>query len=44
MGIISGRYSEAFLGWLRLQLEEIDRKTRKLLTTRNGFQPKSNVN
>ena len=37
------RYSVAFLGWSRLQLEEIDRKTRKLLTMHNGFHPKSNA-
>ena len=38
------RYSAAFLGWSRLQLEEIDRrKLRKLLTMHNGFHPKSNV-
>ena len=37
------RYSAAFLGWSRLQLEEIDRRMRKLLTMHNGFHPKSNV-
>ena len=37
------RYSAAFLGWSRLQLEKIDRKTSKLLTMHNGFHPKSNV-
>ena len=37
------RYSAAFLGWSRLQLEEIGRRTRKLLTMHNGFHPKSNV-
>ena len=37
------RYSAVFLGWSRLQLEKIDRRTRKLLTMHNGFQPKSNV-
>ena len=37
------RYSAAFLGWSRLQLEEIDRRTRKLLTMHNGFHPKSNA-
>ena len=37
------RYSAAFLGWSRLQLEEIDSKTRKLLIMHNGFHPKSNV-
>ena len=34
------RYSAAFLGWSGLQLEEIDRRTRKL---HNVFCPKSNV-
>ena len=34
------RYSAAFLGWSRLQLEEIDRRIRKLLTMHNGFHPK----
>ena len=37
------RYSAAFLGWSRLPLEEIDKRTRKLLTMHNGFHPKSNV-
>ena len=36
------RYSAAFLGWSRLQQEEIDRRTRKK-TMHNGFHPKSNV-
>ena len=34
------RYSAAFLRWSRLQLEEIDRRTRKLLTMHNRFHPK----
>ena len=37
------RYSAAFLVWSRLQLEETDGKTRKLLTMHNGFHPKSNA-
>ena len=37
------RYSAAFLGWSRLQLDEIDKRTRKLLTMHNGFHPKINV-
>ena len=37
------RYSAALLGCSRLQLEETDRRIRKLLTLRNGFQPKINV-
>ena len=32
-----------WLGWSRPQLEEIDRRTRKLLTMHNGFHPKSNA-
>ena len=31
------RYSVGFLGWSRLQLEEIDRRTRKLLTMHKEF-------
>ena len=38
-----GRYSAAFLGSSRLHLQEIDRRTRTLLTRHNGFYPKSNV-
>ena len=30
------RYSAGFLGWSRVPLEEIDRRTRKLLTMHNG--------
>ena len=37
------RYSVAFLGLSRLQLGEINRRIRKLLTMHNGFHPKSNV-
>ena len=37
------RYSEAFLRWPRFQLEEIDRRTRKLLTMHHGFHSKSSV-
>ena len=39
------RYSAAFLAWSRLQLEEIDMRTRKLLTMsmHNWFYPKSYV-
>ena len=37
------RYSAAFLGWPRLQLEEIDRRTRKLVTMHDGFHPESNA-
>ena len=35
-------YFAAFLEWSRLQLEEIDRRTRRLLTIYDGFHPKSN--
>ena len=37
------RYSTPFLGWSKLQLEEIDKRTRKLLTIHDGFYPKTNV-
>ena len=33
------RYSAAFLQWLRLELQEIDRRTRKSLIMQNGFHP-----
>ena len=38
------RYSADCLGEIvDIQLEEIDRKTRKLLTMHNGFRPKSSI-
>ena len=37
------KYSAAFLGWSRFQLEEIDKRTRRLLTMQNGFHPKNNA-
>ena len=37
------RYTAAFLGWSRLQIEDIDRRTRIWLTMHNGLYPKSNV-
>ena len=37
------RHSATFLGCPRLQLQEIDRRIRKLLTMHNGFHPKSNI-
>ena len=37
------RYSAAFLNWTKAELEEMDRRTRKLLTMHNGLHPKSNV-
>ena len=37
------KYSAAFLVWSRLKLEEIDKRTRKLLTMHNGLCPKTNV-
>ena len=43
MAVSEVRYSAAFLEWSRLQPEEIDRRTRKLLTMHNGFHPKSNI-
>ena len=37
------RHSAASLGWSRLHLEEIDWRTKKLLTMRNEFHQISNV-
>ena len=37
------RYSAAFLDWRKSELQDLDRKTRKLLTMHNGLHPKSNV-
>ena len=37
------RYSAAFLQWTRLEKEELDRRTRKLLTMHKGLHPRSNV-
>ena len=37
------RYTAAFLGWSRLQIEDIDRRTRIWLTMHNVLYPKSNV-
>ena len=37
------RYSAAFLEWTRLEKEELDRNTRKLLTMHKAFHPKSDV-
>ena len=37
------RHSPAFLGWSRLQLEDIERRQRKLVTIHNAFHPKSSI-
>ena len=37
------RYSAAFLGWTKEEVQHLDRKTRKLLTMHGGLHPKSNV-
>ena len=37
------RYSAAFLGWTKEEVQHLDRKTRKLLTMHRGLHPKSNV-
>ena len=37
------RYAAAFLGWSILQLDETDSRTIYLLTMRNGFHPRINV-
>ena len=37
------RYSAAFLQWTRLEKEELDCRTRKLLIMHKGLHPRSNV-
>ena len=37
------RYSAAFLGWTKEEVQHLDRKTRKLLTMHGGLHQKSNV-
>ena len=37
------RYSAAFLDWRKSELQDLDRKTRKLFTIHNCLYPKSNV-
>ena len=37
------RYSAAFLGWTKEEVQHLDRKTRKLLTMHGGLHPKSSV-
>ena len=37
------RYSAAFLGWTKEEIQQLDRKTRKLLTMHGVLHPKSNV-
>ena len=38
------RYSAAFLDWTKEEKQDIDRKTRKLITMHKGLHPKSNAN
>ena len=37
------RYSAAFVGWRKCELQTIDRKTRKLFTLYGALHPKSDV-
>ena len=37
------RYSAAFLDWTKEELQQLDRRTRKLLTMHKGLHRKSNV-
>ena len=37
------RYSVAFLDWTEAELEQMDRETRKLMTTHRALNPKSNL-
>ena len=37
------RYSAPFFSWTKTELQSIDGKTRKLLTTHNGLHPRSDV-
>ena len=37
------RYSAAFLDWTKAEVEQLDRRTRKLMTMHNALHPKSNV-
>ena len=37
------RYSAAFLDWTEAELEQIDRRTRKLITMHRALNPKSDV-
>ena len=37
------RYSAAFISWTKCELQEMDRKTRKLFTIYGGLHPKSDV-
>ena len=37
------RYSAAFISWRKCELQDIDRKTRKLFTIYGGLHPKSDV-
>lgn len=38
------RYSAAFLDWTINDLQEMDRRTRKLMTMHNALHPRSNAN
>ena len=37
------RYPAAFINWTKTELQWMDERTRKLLTTHNGLHPRSNV-
>ena len=37
------RYSASFLDWTISELQEMDRRTRKLMTMHNALHPRSNV-
>ena len=37
------RYSAAFLDWIGVELQQMDRRTRKLMTIHRAFNPKSDV-
>ena len=37
------RYSAAFLDWTKAEVEQLDRRTRKLMTMHNALHPKRNV-
>ena len=41
--ISSLSYSAAFLDWTKEELQQLDRRARKLLTMHKGLHPKSNV-
>jgi len=37
------RYSAAFFDWTKAEVEQLDRRTKKIMTMHNGLPPKSNV-